>query len=215
MLYINNMMNYNNAIISPYAIIYPSINIYQNPQDTDYYCGYACLQSILEYHNIYKTQTEIANEAYSSSTALAWFNGIQSQATNINYYPAAIYLRSQIDHNYQPYNSYFGTFNSTVLSKKVKYNIDVVEEGVLICGISYGNDYNGSRLPNYPTNQNVSHWILSDGYAWDNVAQSMTAISFVDPAKSSAISWSGPVSAYSSTNVTRMYNFASSRGIIY
>lgn len=211
--YINNKSL--NAGISPFAIIYPSINIYQNPQDTDYYCGYASLQSILEYHGIDKTQAVIASESYSSSSALAWFNGSEAQATNEDYYPAAVYLNSLLSHYYQPLNSYFGTFNSTVLAEKVQYDIDEAEEGVLICGISVGNDSNGSRLPNYPTSQNISHWIVSDGYSWDNVAQSITAIHFVGPAKSDAVFWSDSISAYSSTDITRMYKFATGKGIIW
>ena len=210
--YINNKKLNKNIVTR--SIIRPSVNIYQNPQEEDYYCGYACLQSILEYHNIDKTQDGIAADAYDTSDALAWFTGSQSQATQWRRYPAAVYLSSELNIDYRPYNSYFGTFNASVLADKVEYDVDEMEEGVLICGVSKGNDSNGSKLPGYPS-YNVSHWIVADGYYWDNTAKEVVEISFVDPAKSSAISWSSSISKYSHTELDRMYNFASARGIIW
>ncbi len=203
-----------NKGISTYAVIRPSVDILQNPQDTNFYCGYASLQSVLEYHNIYKTQEEIADEAYYSDDALAWFAGSESQATNWRKYPAAVYLSDMLDLDYRPYSSYFGTFNASVLADKIEYDIDEKGEGILVCGISQGCDDCGSKLPGYP-DCDIRHWIVVDGYYWDNTTQEMTEVTFVDPAKSDAISWSDGIKAYSHTELDRMFEFASGHGIIW
>ena len=205
-----------NGSESTYAILRPSLDIYQNTQETFYNCGYASLQSILEYHGIEKTQTQIASEAYYTTEPLAWFTGVESAALNLNYYPASVYLNSLLDHTFQPYNLYFGSYTASFLANKVKYNIDQIQEPVMIGGTSWGDDRNGSRLPNYPESKKIDHWIVVDGYHWDNVAQSMTNISFVDPAATcAALDWGDNVSKYSYTDVERMYKFSLGRGIVY
>lgn len=85
----------------------------------------------------------------------------------------------------------------------------------MICGISKANNSDGSRLPGYPTNINVGHWIIADGYIWETNTQSVTGIQYIDPAKSDVISWSDNISAYASTDLTNMFKFARSRGIIW
>ena len=97
---------------------------------------------------------------------------------------------------------------------KIKSTIDV-EEGVLACGVSDGRANDGSRLPNYPANESISHWIIIDGYYWETTTETPTKLSYVDPAKSDAISWSGAITAYGDTTIENIYKFTSSRGIIY
>lgn len=201
--------------IATQAVVYPSVRILQNPQDENYFCGYACLQSILEYHDIDKTQYEIATDAYRQDTALPWFAGTEEQATQWRRYPAAAYLSDELNLDYRPYSSYFGTFTSNELAEKIKYDVSERDEGVLICGVSKGDDSDGSRLPGYPTNQNIGHWIVADGYHWDIPTQKVLEITFVDPAKSGKITWSSSIGKYSHTELDRMYNFAASRGIIW
>lgn len=208
--------------ISPYWITRPALTtVLQYPQDTDYYCGYAALQSILASYNITLTQAEIAEEAYRVNSSLAWFSGNNAQATEFTKYPAAVYLNSfsEITHPYEPYNHYFAeeqelTFTSAQFADMIKYDIDVAEVGVLVCGISKENDSNGSKLPNYP-NFDVGHWIVVNGYCWDTDTQSVTGICYADPAKSEAVSWSDAISEYEETDVERMFKFARGNGIIW
>ena len=207
-------VNHRNGPDQTDAIISISLDVYQNPQDNDSYCGYACLQSVLEYWGIYKSQTQIAAEANESRPQLDWFYGYDWQATDINCYPAAVYLNSINEEYYEPFNGYFGTYNSTQFLNKVLFDIDQVEEPTLVDGLSASYNTN-SQLPNYPSNMDIRHWIVIDGYKWDNMTQSVSEITFVDPAKSSAVSWSSTISAYSSTTVSNMFNFALGRGIIW
>ncbi len=204
--------------ITPYWITRPAlITVLQYPQDTDYYCGYAALQSILGSYNIALAQAEIAADAYNANAALAWFSGNNAQATDWRRYPAAAYLDSlpEIDHEYRPYNSWFGTFNASVLVEKIKYDIDEAEVGVLVCGISRAGANSESRLPNYPIDQNIGHWIVVNGYCWDTDTQSVSGICYADPAKSEAVSWSDAISEYAETDPERMFKFASGNGIIW
>ena len=201
--------------ISPYAIIYPTVfGFNQFPQEENYYCGYASMQSVLDYHNISKSQYVIAGEAYEEEEALPWFIGSNAQATNEAYYPAAVYLNSLLTYQYKPYNSYFGTYTESELSEKLLDTISGSEEGVLICGTSKANEEYGSKLPNYP-NMDITHWIVAYKIAWDIDKQSVTDVYFVDPAKSEAVPWSGSISAYSSTELGRMFKFSQARGIMY
>ena len=200
--------------ITPRIVVTHLVDIVQNPQDTNYYCGYAALQSMLEFHDIYKTQSQIASEAYSQTNSLAWFIGSEAQSSDWTAYPAAAYLSAYLNHSFRPFNSYFGTFTESTLLEKIKYNVDIMEEGILVCGVSKGNNSNGSKLPNYPSSD-ITHWIIIDGYYLDTDTQEVTAISFVDPAKSDEVSWSDPISAYSETTLTTMFKFAQGRGIIW
>ena len=204
------------SAVSFSTIVRPWIHwIYQHPQERSYYCGYAAFQSILEYHGINMTQEEIADEAYDKNSALAWFTGINDYADNWQYYPAAVYLSSKLDHQYRPYNSYFGTYTANELSAKLKYDIVEANEPIMIAGVSKGNDSNGSRLPGYPTNANISHWIVGDGFKWDIDTQTMPEVHYVDPAKSDAITWSGSIEESTYKDLTRMYNFSTGHGIIW
>lgn len=196
------------------ATVYPTLSgLFQYPQERGYYCGYAAMQSVLKYHGINKTQQEIAGEAYNKNDSLAWFAGSQSQAEDWNYYPAAVYLNTLLDHDFRPYNAYFGTYTESELSQKLRYNISEAREPVLIAGISKGNDSNGSKLPGYP-NEDIGHWIVAYRVAWDTEAQSVSRVHYRDPAKSDAVSWSGSISATADTDLTRMYKFSLGLGII-
>lgn len=214
--YHNRLISRYNQGLMPYAMVYPSVHdIIQHPQETDYYCGYSALQSILEYYNIDMTQEEIAEEAYDVDSALAWFAGSQSQATNTRYYPAATYLNSKVDHTYSPYNSYFGTFTEDELSEKLKSDIAIDEVPVLICGISKKGEDAPSHLPGYTTDYDISHWIVAYGITWNIDQQKVTEVRYADPAKSEKVSWSASIKAYDKVDLGKMYSFSSGHGIIW
>ena len=65
---------------------------------------------------------------------------------------------------------------------------------------------NQVHLFNHPSNLTIYHWITAHGY--DNYG---AGTDYVDPAKSSAISWSGPVQAvnynYSSSSMYTMMRY--------
>lgn len=190
------------------------IGLYQCPQDYDNYCGYASIQSVLNYHEINKTQTEIAEDAYYDDQALAWFIGTQANAADWEFYPAAVYLSSVLSHDFRPYNSYFGQFNEEVLSDMMFDNIVNVQEPILVCGISSSDMDDASHLPGYPAT-NIGHWIVAYKMTWDIDNQIATEVTYRDPAKSEAVSWSANIEATETVSLEKMFAFSSGHGIIY
>lgn len=214
--FINRLKSGRGESVAERAIVTPTLTgLKQFPQETDFYCGYACLQSALNYHGISKTQQKIASEAYKTTDALAWFTGSEALATNVNYYPAAQYLNSCVDHTFTPYSTYFGDYTKEELSNILLYNISTIREPVLICGISKASDCHASHLKGYPTSTDISHWIIVYGVKWDNEQQMVTEVSFRDPAKSEAVSWSDSISASATVSLDTLYAFSLGHGIIY
>lgn len=179
--FINRLKSGRGESVAQRAIVTPTLTgLKQFPQETEFYCGYACLQSALNYHGIDKTQQEIASEAY-----------------------------------FAPYSTYFGDYTKEELSDILIYNISTIREPVLICGISSHDTFEDSHLTGYPTTSDISHWIIVYGIKWDNEQQMVTEVSFRDPAKSNAISWSGSISASATVSLDTIYAFSGGHGIIH
>lgn len=213
--FINRLKSGRGESVAQRAIVTPTLTgLKQFPQETEFYCGYACLQSALNYHGIDKTQQEIASEAYKTTEGLAWFTGSEALATNANYYPASQYLNPCVGHNFAPYSTYFGDYTKEELSDLLLKNISTLREPVLICGISSHDTFEDSHLAGYPTTSDISHWIIVYGIKWNNEQQMVTEVSFRDPAKSNAISWSGSISASATVPLNKIYAFSCGHGII-
>lgn len=133
-----------------------------------------------------------------------------SNGNSTSQFPAAVYLSNYTSHSYVPYpygNAGATTITSAALSTRIVPTI-YGGNGVVCCGQSAPSG-STSHLPGYPE-WNVGHWIVVRGYE-DNGA----FYNIADPAKSSAVSWSGNISAYYRISGTKLAAFASNRGIIY
>lgn len=86
-------------------------------------------------------------------------------------------------------------------------------EPILVCGISSGNAESVSHLPGYPETT-FGHWIVIYKIEWD-FENGTTEVSYFDPAKSDAVSWSGNIEAAETVSLEKMFAFSSGHGIIY
>lgn len=183
--------------------------IYQEPQERNYWCGYAAMKSLLDFEGINKTQLQIAQETYDEDSALAWYT---IDGSDHSQFPAAVKLKELTGFNYVPY-PYGAAGGTNIQASNIDYKIKSTinqGHGVLICGRSYGNiPGHASILPGYPASE-IGHWIASDGYKDD-----AASIWIVDPARSDVISWSNNISAYYEVTATKLAAFAKARGIIW
>ena len=180
----------------------------QRAQKTDFWCGYAAMESLLDYDYKDMTQYEIANIVYTPDKSCPWY---LSNGNSIDQFPVVTALRKYIGYSYIPYP--YGAAGSTTLSGselswRVKYTI-CKEHGLMVCGTSALSVNDASHLPNYPA-QTITHWLAIDGYS-----NSGSDIFILDPAKSDAVSWSGSISALYSVSSDKLAAFASSRGLIW
>lgn len=183
------------------------LNIYQVPQEKNFWCGYAAIKSLLDYEKVYKSQETIASEVYSKSKACPWY---LSNGDDASQFPVPNYLNQYVENfRYIAYpHGAAGTnpMSADTLKRKVIFTIDN-KHGVLACGRSTGD--NDSKLPGYP-NDYIGHWLAIDGYRdYGNV------IYIVDPAKSKVIPWSKNISAYYPVPVEKLAKFCETRGIVY
>lgn len=205
----NSVTTPQNRSISPYAAN-ATLNILQQPQEKNYWCGYAAMKSLLDYEGISKTQTQIAQQVYSPNIACPWYT---INGSDKSQFPVAVKLTEWTGYNYVPYP--YGAAGGTNLSSsevraRIITTIDV-RHGVMICGNSRGDldSDHISKLPGYP-NDNIGHWVASDGYT-DNGRY----IWIIDPAKSPAVSWSGSINPYYTVDSEKLTAFAKSKGIIW
>ena len=183
--------------------------IMQVPQQNDYYCGYAAIKSVLDYKNIIKTQTQIAEDVYYSDEALAWYRTNGSELTQ---FPAAVGLREYTNDPYVPFP--YGAAGGTPISASdIEWRVRSAilnDRGVLACGTSQGSTPgSNSILPGYPA-QPIHHWIVVKGYS--NNGSTMW---IADPAKSPAVTWSDSISAQYSISSVTLAAYAQTRGIIW
>lgn len=85
------------------AVTYPSyrrLPIRQYPQEHDYWCGYAAIQSLLDYEEVYMTQEEIANKVYSPDKDCPWYT---VDGKSIDQYPVPKVLKELTGFYYVPY----------------------------------------------------------------------------------------------------------------
>lgn len=181
----------------------------QHPQERSYYCGYAAIQTLLDYDRIYRSQTEIADAVYRRDSACPWY---LSNGNSRDQFPVPVYLTRMLDYAYIPFP--YGEVETRELTpyeikERVVYTTDR-RYGVMACGESKGKRKNHpSILPDYPS-WNVSHWLAIEGYLdWGN------RIYIVDSAKSDAVSWGWRIRRYYDVSTYTLAAFASHRGLIW
>lgn len=193
-------------------------DLYQVPQEKNYWCGCAAAKSILDNIGIVKTQTQLASNTYLQTERFGSTPWYITNGNEFSQFPMATTL---MDVQYEVGNSAFGYVpsplgaagtNPLTVEQCKSYVMSTTSAfgdgyGVAACGASQ--NVTGYRLPGYPASY-IGHWIVSDGYK-DNG----NTIWIVDPAKSSAVSWSGSISAYYSISATLFRNFIQPRGIIW
>lgn len=193
-------------------------DLYQVPQEEDYWCGCAAAKSILDNIGIVKTQTQLASDTYLQTERYGNTPWYITNGNEFSQFPMATTLMNV---QYEVGNSAFGYVpsplgaagaNPLTVDQCKSYVMSTTSAfgdgyGVAACGASQ--NVTGYRLPGYPASY-IGHWIVSDGYK-DNG----NTIWIVDPAKSSVISWSGSISAYYSISATLFRNFIQPRGIIW
>lgn len=183
--------------------------IHQVPQETDYWCGYAAMKSLLDYEGVDMTQEEIAIKTWTPDDACPWY---KANGDSREQFPVPDILGKLTGHDYAPFP--YGVAGATNLTASMITSgiIDTIEKGhgVLACGESYRRyDKEGSRLPGYPASS-IRHWVAIDGYkSYGN------EIWIVDPAKSDQISWSGGIQRYYSISADKLASFATMRGIVW
>lgn len=186
-----------------------NLAIPQEPQETNYWCGYAAIQSLLAFENILHSQTVIAAAVYSTGSACPWY---LTNGNSTSQFPAAVYLTNEISgFSYVPFPYGAAGANppsASDLKSRITGTINSTH-GVLACGTSKASSGNASHLPDYP-NSNIGHWIVVKGYY--NYGDNMY---IADPAKSSAVSWSGNIQAYYSVLTTKLQAFVAPKGIIW
>lgn len=183
--------------------------IFQNPQEKYNWCGYAAIQSLLDYEGISKTQNRIARDVYKTDYSCPWY---LSNGNDRSQFPVPVYLTDQIDFYYIPYPK--GAAGTTdITGEDIDFRIvSTIDSGhgVMACGISYGNKKNDpSILPGYPARK-IGHWIAIDGYQ-----DYGDEIWIIDPAKSEEVSWSDDISRYYSISADKLAAFSKSKGIVY
>ena len=188
-------------------------NIVQYPQETSYYCGPAAVKSILSgVGNTTVTQSTLAGSSYLKTSVYGNTPWYITNGSSTSDYPAYNTLHAFTTYNYYPYP--YGTLGtpptSTGLSLRIKQTTSY-GYGVLACGESQASYSHASHMPGYPTSSNIGHWVAVNGYMDDG-----NTIWIVDPISgSSAISWSGNVSAYYTVTLTKFTAFVAPRGIFW
>jgi len=188
---------------------YGSVPITQVPQQNGFYCGYAAIKSLLDAQGVIKSQDTIAGEVHSTSIACPWY---LSNGNSSSQFPAVTYLNQESGHIYVPFP--YGVADTTTITasdvkSRVRFTIGY-GHGVLVCGRSYGNvPGHASILPGYPS-QEIGHWVVLSAFTND-----AEYINIVDPAKSSAVSWSGSISSSYYVAASKLAAYASARGIIW
>nr|WP_312576972.1 C39 family peptidase [Sedimentibacter sp.] len=185
------------------------LDIFQVPQETDFWCGYAAIKSLLDYKDIDKTQSTIADEVYGQDSSCPWY---LSNGDSRDQFPVPIYLTDEINFVYAPYP--YGAAGSTdVEASDIDWRIISTidsDHGLVVCGTSYGNKLNDpSKLPGYPAVE-IGHWLAIDGYKSDG-----NEIWIIDPAKSDEVYFSDDIDAYYSVTTVKLAAFAESKGIVW
>lgn len=179
-----NTTNKTTSGITPYAEIPPTgegmiWDLYQQPQQTSYYCGPATVASILGAKNLNYSQSTLASRLGTTTAGTAWYNGGTS-------YPVRDVLNSLGNTSY--YTVYAANTNSpSEISSKVKYSID--RDYAVAANIS--EVYNGTYFLPGHTGRTLQHWIPIDGY-YNNGS----SIHYAEPIyNATSISWYKNVTA--------------------
>lgn len=186
-----------------------NLAVTQFPQTTSTYCGYAAIQSILDYNGISKTQPQIASDSvFLGNSACPWYI---SNGNSISQFPAAVYLKNQTGYAYAPwpYGS-AGANPPTELQIKVRVTTAIdADRPILALGTSKGDSSDPSHIDGYP-NRDIHHWLVVKGYN-----ENGDSVYIADPAKSSAVSWSSSIYAKYSITTEKLTAFVAPKGIIW
>lgn len=206
------------SIYEPLPTSWRIWDLLQCPQEKNYWCGCAAAQSILNNIGINKTQTQLASNTYLQTERFGNTPWYISNGNEFTQFPMATTLEKA---QYEVGNSAFAYVpsplgaagsNPLTVEECKTYVVSTTSAfddgyGVAACGAS--KNVSGYRLPGYPASY-IGHWIVSDGYSNNG-----NTIWIVDPAKSSAVSWSGSIEAYYSISATLFRNFIEPRGMIW
>ncbi len=186
-----------------------SLPIYQKPQVKNNYCGYAAIQSLIQYEGEYKSQYKIAKKVYKTTRSCPWY---LSNGNSYSQFPVPKYLKNISGYYYMPFP--YGTAGTTSITtsqvkSKLVFTIDR-NHGLMACGTSKGHiKDHPSKLPKYP-NSKISHWLAIKGYKdYGN------RVYIVDPAKSSAVEWGNKIDRYYSIPTWKLKYFISTRGLVW
>lgn len=208
-----DLNEYNAAAASTYAAPPPSSCFVSNsvhyPQDKSYYCGPATAQMLLHVHGVEKSQSDLAGDLYLETDKRGetpWFIENHTDTNDclmsrtLNKLQSVYYIPS-------PFRDAAG--KGLTLDQCKAYVMSAVSSGhcVAVCGTSYASG--DSHLPNYP-NYSVGHWLVVDGY-YSNGAY----MYILDPAKSSAVSWSNNIIATYPISAEKFKAFVGSKGIVW
>ncbi|QNK39331.1 C39 family peptidase [Caproicibacter fermentans] len=129
------------------------LSIYQCPQEKNIWCGYAAIQSLLNYEGYNLSQKTIANEVYSADSSCPWY---LSNGNSYDQFPVPNYLSEKTNFTYGPFPyGAAGSVSTTVseIKSKVVSTIDY-GHGVLACGTSTPTN---KLNPAYP-DAKITHW---------------------------------------------------------
>lgn len=193
-------------------------DLVQYPQETSYYCGCSAAKSILGELGISKSQSVLAQDTYLKADRYDGAPWYITDGSEFSQFPMATTL---VNAQREISSAYFGYVpsplgqagtNPLTVDQCKSYIMSTTSafddgNGVAACGTS--KPVEGYQLPGYP-NRNIGHWIVCNGYL-----NNASYVYIVDPAKSSAVSWSSSIQAYNSISITLFRNFVSTRGIIW
>lgn len=171
-------------------------NLYQQSQQTYYWCGPATASEIIEAKTGGSySQSDLESSLHCDTGGSPWYDGT---------YPMADTLNNCVGTGwYVPYGTQIdaSTFSNDVITD--------IDSGYAVAGNAY-EVVGGPHLAGHP-NQNIFHWFAIDGYA-----NSGTSIHYADSVHgASSISWSSRVPAYSSMNYKTLATIVDGRGIIW
>ena len=187
------------------------MSMYQRPQETDSWCGFSALESVIEETGRNTTQTQIVkditNSSYASpSASLAWYSNDGSDASQ---YPASMYLNSlQMGFAWAPYpigQAGANPATATQLSSNIISTIDHGWGCMALIQATDGSEWHDS----YPVGF-VGHWLGIRGYS-----SSGGIIKIVDPANSVHVGWAEKPPSYYDVSNTHLADYVADRGIIW
>lgn len=181
------------------------VSVVHEPQAKSYYCGPATAVMIIRQRGVTSrsgrnlSQAELAKPDMLNTDAhqaTRWTSNVM--ASTLNWWTGRLL-------NPWPYTA-SGAPSAAELKMIAVYDIDI--------GYSFANEtyeVGGSlRFNHHPSNRNIAHWTVTAGYnsSGDNLW-------VYDPAKSSAVSWSGPLDANFKISTAQFAGLMGSHGVVW
>lgn len=191
------------------AAVQNSVTVTHYAQDTGYWCGFAMLQMLLKEVGITKTQTQIIQTIYNTTSPtkeLPWYG---NNGNSLSEYPSTTYLNGLfLGHVWFPYpTGAAGTKPPSSANVKTRV-VSCIDSGFApaALGLSTASD---KLHPNYPS-RNIGHWVAINRYL-----TSGNNIGIVDPANSPNVSWSTKPPKYYTVTLNKLTSFVKTKGIIW